>query len=78
MATFNGHRSWNSWNISLWINNDEPLYRTARSFAVVHRGDRREAARAMLSWLRGNGVVETPDGAPYTVTSIKEAMREIV
>lgn len=30
MSAYNGHRSWNAWNVSLWLNNDEGLYREAR------------------------------------------------
>lgn len=26
---YNGHESWNAWNVALWIGNDEPLYRLA-------------------------------------------------
>ena len=26
---YNGHESWNAWNVALWIGNDEPLYRFA-------------------------------------------------
>ena len=26
MAQYNGHRSWNAWNVSLCLNNDQGLY----------------------------------------------------
>ena len=26
---YNGHKNWNYWNVSLWINNDEGLYNLA-------------------------------------------------
>lgn len=29
---YNGHKNWNHWNVSLWINNDESIYRMARNF----------------------------------------------
>lgn len=30
MKSFNGYRSWNVWNVVLWMNNDETLYRLGR------------------------------------------------
>ena len=30
MTRYNGHKNWNHWNVSLWINNDEGLYRMAK------------------------------------------------
>lgn len=30
---YNGHRSWNAWNVSLWINNTEPQYRLAQELS---------------------------------------------
>ena len=76
MATYNGHRSWNAWNVSLWINNDEDLYCLAKGFVDCYEtcGGRDEAAKAMLESLTNCGTTRTPDGAPYSVSSIRAAM----
>jgi hypothetical protein len=68
---YNGHRNWNAWNVSLWINNDEGLYHAARQ-CIRHSKTRREAAE---SFIIDVGVDKTPDGAPYNVTNVVEAMR---
>jgi len=77
MAEYNGHKNWNHWNVSLWINNDEGLYRMACGLVRCYRkcGGRVKAAEAMLETLNDVGTTKTPDGAPYTVTSIRAAMR---
>jgi hypothetical protein len=69
---FNGHKNWNHWNVSLWINNDEGLYHMAREFAG--QDTRHMAAMNFLSYLVDMGITKTPDGAPYSVSSIKAAM----
>ena len=69
MATYNGHRSWNAWNVSLWINNDESLYRHCRE--LVRRYGRKRAA---LEFTRDFDGVRTPDGAKYNRTCVYEAM----
>ena len=33
MSEYNGHPSWDHWNVALWFGNDEPLYRMARAAA---------------------------------------------
>ena len=73
MPAHNGHRSWNAWNVSLWLNNDEGLYRMARSFARQY-GIGVGATKLAIA-LHGES---TPDGARYTSTSIREAMRGIL
>ena len=70
---YNGHRNWNHWNVSLWINNDEGLYSMARE--AIRRAGSREAAASQMQldlMTSGNGV--TPDGARYTKTAIRAAM----
>ena len=74
MTTYNGHKNWNYWNVSLWINNDERLYYMARDYVKYYR-NKQEAAKAMLARLQSNcGSVSTPDGARYTVSNIRAAM----
>ena len=73
---FNGHKNWNHWNVSLWINNDQGLYDMARR-AVRQARDKRKAAEMLLEELEFLGVTHTPDGAPYSVTTIRAAMVEM-
>ena len=69
----NGHKNWNHWNVSLWINNDESLYREAKRW-IARNNSRQEAAEDFLESLHYMGVTKTPDGAPYSVSSIRAAM----
>lgn len=74
MATFNGHKNWNHWNVALWINNDEGLYRDALDFAVTY-GIGIGSRKFYESCLIGE---KTPDGAPYSYSSVRAAMRGIL
>jgi hypothetical protein len=69
MARYNGHKNFNHWNVSLWINNDEMLYDTAR-YCIRTTNNRREAADK----LRGMLPSHTPDGAPYSRSSLMGAL----
>ena len=48
MAKYNGHKNWNHWNVSLWVNNDEGLYLHALELIRGDRLARDQAARRML------------------------------
>ena len=81
MAKYNGHKNYNHWNVSLWINNDEGLYNMARDFVNDKRksfskgtSTREYAAMRMLNWLQATDMEKTPDGVRYTVSSIRAAM----
>ena len=72
MAEYNGYPSWNAWNVSLWINNEEALYYHAvdlvRRYGVV-----RASAMLAVDW-EGK---RTPDGAKYNRRSIYLAIRDM-
>ena len=72
MAKYNGHSSWNAWNVCLWLHNDEGLYRSMLDY-ITQYGSKERAARAMARDYRGE---RTPDGGRYNVTTIRLAMRE--
>ena len=82
MGKHNGHKNWNHWNVSLWINNDEGLYNLACE-CVEKARNRTQAARDFLALLPDFSnpgryaemdTLKTPDGAPYSVSSIRAAM----
>lgn len=68
--SYMGHKSWNAWNVSLWLNNDEPLYRMMLAYIRQH-GSKDRAADNMARDMKGK---ETPDGAVYNRSSIRAAM----
>ena len=72
MTAYNGYPSWNQWNVSLWINNDESLYRFALS--LVKQYGTGIAAVKLSQAMRGE---KTPDGAVYNLTSVRGAIRGI-
>lgn len=72
MPSYNGHKNWNQWNVSLWINNDENLYRFALS--LVKQFGIGIAAVKLANAMRGE---KTPDGAIYNLTSVRNAIKDI-
>lgn len=70
MPKFNGHRSWNAWNVALWIGNDEGLY----SFAVDCVRSTPNLRMATERFLSLYSESRTPDGANYNPTCVREAL----
>ena len=70
MSKYQGHKNWNHWNVSLWLFNDEGLYSIVVRHVRRRSGTKDEAARRILSELPE----KTPDGAPYTFSSVRAAI----
>jgi hypothetical protein len=67
MAEYNGWRNYETWNVSLWLGNDEPMYRDmqrlARSAGTLDRLARRIARYVKAEWVRGSfGDLRKRDG----------------
>ena len=71
--SYNGYTSWNAWNVSLWINNEEEIYRHAVRMVKAHGATK--AAKVLADQFEG---AETPDGAKYNITAIRQAIRGIL
>lgn len=69
MSEYNGHESWTTWNVNLWLNNEEHYYRLMKCCIRATR-NRKEAAKEMLEYLPE----KTPDGAKYSVHNVMLAM----
>jgi len=63
MTTYNGWANWETWNVALWIQNDERTYNLAQKF------NRYNALIPHLEMLWGQ---MTPDGARWMDGKINE------
>ena len=71
--SYQGHKNRNHWNVSVWINNDEGLYRLALE-CIADANNKQTAAKNMLEFLQEENHYKTPDGAPYSISSVRAAM----
>ena len=68
--SYNGWKNWETWNVALWINNDEGLYNMALEFSSY------KAFRESLRELGANGdkapaiTYETPDGVAWNDSAL--------
>ena len=67
---YQGHRSYNAWNVSLYLFNEEPLYRLMCE-CVKRSRTLDDAAERLFRQLPAR----TPDGVPYTITNVRLALQ---
>ena len=75
METYNGHKSWDHWNVSLWIFNDYGLYSWAGEKLKEWR-DPLAASSALFDEMQAHGITETPDGAKFSIETINAALED--
>lgn len=75
MTKYNGHDSWAYWNVSLWLNNDEGLHDLTRR-ELKRARNKDEAAARIAALLAEIGLETTPDGARYSKSAIRAAIRD--
>lgn len=72
MTTYQGFKNYNHWNVSLYLNNDYNLYKTA--LETIRRSATLDAAaRELLNTLPER----TPDGVRYTLSAVREAVSDL-
>ena len=65
-STFNGWTNWETWNASLWINNEEPMYRLAQDYVEqARRFGQRISYDALIPALECRFGQMTPDGCRW-------------
>jgi len=73
--SYNGHKNWNHWNVSLFLYNDETFYRLiTRQIRRSHSLD--SATDNILAELREREILKTPDGAKFSKSAVRAAIRE--
>lgn len=74
--TYQGHKNYAYWNVSLWIGNDERLYQLAKQSLGMFMS-KNTSARWVLEQLHSNGIWATPDGVRYNKANILAALHNL-
>jgi len=72
---YNGWTNYETWNVSLWIQNDEFLYNTAKAcveFCSENETPFEKFVRCMCEGMVGRHLKETPDGVKWDSAMIND------
>ena len=72
-STHNGWANYETWNVALWIQNNEFLYNTAKAcveFCDEYETPWNKFQRCMMNGMIGNFLGQTGDGVEWTDTKI--------
>jgi hypothetical protein len=69
---FNGHPSWNCWNVALWLSSDEAMYRAA--VEALHSTHTLKHATNVFFGMTGLEGWKTPDGGVFNKTATQRAL----
>ena len=72
--SYQGHESYEHWNVALWLYNDEGLYNMVQEVVAV-TSSQHDAANVLHSELT-ELLPNTPDGVEFTLERIEAAIAE--
>ena len=72
---YNGWKNYETWNVALWIQNDEGMYQYAKRYKRI----RNAPYLTLAENLRIEGIEKTPDGVSYKDSTLdREALNRMI
>ncbi len=73
--SYNGWANYETWNVALWIQNDEGMYQYAKRYKRIKNAPYLTLAEN----LRLNGIEKTPDGVSYRDSNLdRQALNAMI